>query len=178
MNRVLAMHGLATVAAVGLASVASAQTAPGMGDLIGVRGSSVESELQSRGYEFATNMGSAALWWNARTKTCVSVAVNEGRVQSIQTASAGDCGKSTSSSHAGSSGHASHVQLSDLNGMDAVHAFDVMTERGFTNVDTISAGDEIYSTYWNPSTRQCVQMNSRNGRVFGIEKVPSHPKCR
>jgi hypothetical protein len=77
-----------------------------------------------------------------------------------------------------SGGGASSSPLDDLIGTDAIRAFDVMTERGFTNVDTISGNDEIYGTYWNASTRECVQMNSRSGRVFGIEKVPSHPKCR
>jgi hypothetical protein len=62
MNRRFAIRGLAVVAAVGFASGAVAQTAPGMGDLIGARGSSVESEMQSRGYEFPTNLGSAALY--------------------------------------------------------------------------------------------------------------------
>lgn len=57
------------------------------------RGSSVESELKPRGCGFATNLGSAALWWNARTKTCVSVAVDEGRVQPIVNSAARDCGK-------------------------------------------------------------------------------------
>ncbi len=98
MNRSFAIRGLAVFAALGFASGAVAQTAPGMGDLIGARGSSVESELQARGYEFATNLGSAALWWNAKTKACVSVAVDQGRVQSIQQASASDCGKSESHS--------------------------------------------------------------------------------
>jgi hypothetical protein len=67
----------------GFASTAGAQTAPGLGDLIGARGYSVESELQSRGYEFATNLGSAARWWNPRTKACVSVAIDEGRADSL-----------------------------------------------------------------------------------------------
>ena len=53
-----------------------------------------ESELEARGYKFARNLGSAALWWSDRSKTCASVAVANGRVQSIQTASASDCGKS------------------------------------------------------------------------------------
>jgi hypothetical protein len=49
--------------------------------------------LQARGYEFATNLGSAALWWNPKKKSCVSVAVDDGRVQSIVNSPAGDCGK-------------------------------------------------------------------------------------
>ena len=93
MMKTMAMRALAVGAVLGFASTADAQTAPGRGDLIGARGSSAESELQSRGYEFATNLGSAALWWHAQTKACVSVAVDDGRVQSIVNSPARDCGK-------------------------------------------------------------------------------------
>jgi hypothetical protein len=65
-----------------------------------------------------------------------------------------------------------------IQGMDAIKAVDAMTARGFVNVDTLSSGGEIYATYWKASTRECVQVNSRSDRVFGVEKVPSHPKCR
>lgn len=72
---------------------AAAETPGGLGDLVGARGSSVESELTSRGYKFEKNLGSAALWWNGNSRKCVSVAVNNGRVASIEAASASDCGK-------------------------------------------------------------------------------------
>lgn len=75
-------------------SAANAETANGMGDLIGVRGSSVESDLASRGYKFGKNNGAAAMWWNDSQKKCVSVLVDNGRVASIESASSGDCGKS------------------------------------------------------------------------------------
>jgi len=48
--------------------------------------------------------------------------------------------------------------------MDAIKAFDVMTSRGFTNVDTLTAGETIYGTYYNAKTHQCVQLTSVNGR--------------
>jgi hypothetical protein len=52
-----------------------------------------------------------------------------------------------------------------------------MSARGFTNVDTLTAGDTIYGTYYNAKTHQCVQLTSNN-RVVGVDNVPSHPKCR
>jgi hypothetical protein len=65
----------------------------GLDDLVGARGSSAESELQARGYKLKGHLGSAALWWNPKAKSCVSVAVDEGRVQSIVNSPARDCGK-------------------------------------------------------------------------------------
>lgn len=76
------------------AGSALADTPAPLRDLIGARGSSFESEISARGYEFQKNLGSAALWWNSRSRNCVSVAVNNGRIASIEPASAGDCGKS------------------------------------------------------------------------------------
>jgi hypothetical protein len=70
------------------------------------------------------------------------------------------------------------AKISDLKGMDAIKAFDVMTSRGFTNVDTLTAGETIYGTYYNATTHQCVQLTSAHGRIEGIDDVPSHPKCR
>jgi hypothetical protein len=78
-------------------------------------------------------------------------------------------------------GSASSVGVSStagLIGMDGIRAFDVMTERGFVSVDSLTAGNEIYGTWWKASTRECVQLNSRDGRIVAVEKVPSHPKCR
>ena len=74
--------------------------------------------------------------------------------------------------------HGSKAKVSDLKGMDAINAFDVMTARGFTNVDTLTAGETIYGTYYNAKTHQCVQLTTANDRVEDIDDVPSHPKCR
>jgi hypothetical protein len=74
--------------------------------------------------------------------------------------------------------HGGKAKTSDLKGMDAIKAFDVMTERGFTNVDTLTAGDTIYGTYYNAKTHQCVQLTNTRDRVVSVDDVDSHPKCR
>jgi len=74
--------------------------------------------------------------------------------------------------------HGGKAKTSALKGMDAIKAFDVMTERGFTNVDTLTAGETIYGTYYNAKTHQCVQLTNTNNRVESIDDVPSHPKCK
>jgi hypothetical protein len=73
--------------------------------------------------------------------------------------------------------HGSKAKISDLKGMDSIKAFDVMTARGFTNVDTLTAGDTVYGTYYNAKSHQCVQLTS-DDRVVSVDDVPSHPKCR
>lgn len=77
---------------------AHAQTAQGLEDMIGMRGSSTDSELERRGYSFVKNQGIAQMWWNASTRRCVSLAVDDGRVQSVQSTSAADCNQQQASS--------------------------------------------------------------------------------
>jgi hypothetical protein len=178
MKRQIILKAALVASALGLATIAGAQTVPGLGDLIGARGSSVEGELERRGYTFAGNLGSSALWWNTRTSTCASVTVDEGRVQSIETAPNSDCGHGNSGRHSASSGHSPHENVQDLVGVDAIHAIDVLSEWGFRSVDVISGGDYLYSTYWKPSTHECVQITTDARRVTEVDKVDHHPRCR
>lgn len=75
---------------------ASAQTTPSdVRDLVGVRGSSGEGQLASRGY---VNVGVQdgddrkwTYWWNARRGVCLSVATVNGRYDSIVATPAADC---------------------------------------------------------------------------------------
>lgn len=61
-------------------------------DLVGMRGSSVDGELEQRGYSFIKKVGIAQFWWNRDTKSCISVAFDDGKVSDIQGTAAGDCG--------------------------------------------------------------------------------------
>jgi hypothetical protein len=70
------------------------------------------------------------------------------------------------------------ARTSDLKGMDSIKAYDVMTSRGFTGVDTITSGDTLYGIYYNDETRQCVQLTNANGRVESADDIGTHPNCR
>ncbi len=73
---------------------------------------------------------------------------------------------------------ASKAKISDLKGKDSIKAFDVMTSRGFTSVDTLTSGDTIYGIYYNAKTHQCVQLTNANNRVESVNDIGTHPKCR
>jgi hypothetical protein len=76
-------------------------------------------------------------------------------------------------------GHADgKAKISDRKGMDSVKAIDVMTERGFTSVDSLDAGNVQYGIYCNAKTHQCVQWANANNRVDSAVDVHTHPKCR
>jgi hypothetical protein len=67
--------------------------------------------------------------------------------------------------------------IRNLPGSDAVKAFDVMTSRGFTSVDAYTTSDDYLVTWWyNASTGQCVNTQSKNGRVTSAAE-DRHPKC-
>lgn len=72
---------------------ANAQNVRGMQDLIGARGSSLDGALERRGYKFAKKEGAASMYWNASRSSCISALVSNGRVDSIQRASASNCGR-------------------------------------------------------------------------------------
>lgn len=149
---------VAIAAACGLSSVAHAQTVPDLGDLIGVRGSSAEAELQSRGYQFITNLGWAALWWNHRTKPCATVAVDDARVQSIGKDPATDCGKKAD---AGES-------LSHLIGVRGSSAEAELKSRGYQ----LAGNRGSAALWWNASTKSCVSVAVINGRLVSILTSP------
>jgi opacity protein-like surface antigen len=72
----------------------------------------------------------------------------------------------------------SKAKISDLKGMDSIKAFDVMTSRGFTSVDSLTSGDTIYGIYYNAKTHQCVQLTNANDRVVSADDIGTHPRCR
>jgi len=72
----------------------------------------------------------------------------------------------------------SKAKISDLKGMDSIKAFDVMTSRGFTSVDSLTSGDTIYGIYYNAKTHQCVQLTNANDHVVSADDIGTHPRCR
>lgn len=44
-----------------------------------------------------------------------------------------------------------------------------MVERGFTNVDYLESGDTQYSIYYNPDSRQCIQLTVANNKTVSAD---------
>jgi hypothetical protein len=73
-----------------------ARPASEMRDLVGLRASSAESDLEYRGFTHITtseygNYRQQAYWWNSGDKNCVRVVTANGRIANIGDATAGDC---------------------------------------------------------------------------------------
>lgn len=83
------------------ATAATAETPSAVSDLVGARGAGGETQLEARGYvHIKTEKGDDrawSYWWQPARRECISVAVYDGRFDSITTTPAPDCNQSASS---------------------------------------------------------------------------------
>ncbi|MXO60047.1 hypothetical protein GRI89_10900 [Altererythrobacter salegens] len=87
---------------------------------------------------------------------------------------------SGASDHAsiGHSGGSAMGSIAGIQGMNAIDAIDVLRERGFENVDSLSSGDTLYGIYYYRPTRLCVQTTSADSVIVDIRDIQTHPKCK
>ncbi len=95
---------LALAVTVGSPMWARAEPAGDLADLVGARGSSGETQLQARGYQFVrasrVRDQSWTFWWSDVQRQCVSVATSDGRYASIEKIPAQNCRPGGASSDA------------------------------------------------------------------------------
>lgn len=70
------------------------------------------------------------------------------------------------------------VGIPNVKGMEPGQALAAMASRGYRNVGTTVVGAGIFSIYFNPMTRECVQLANANGRVIDAREIGSNPRCR
>lgn len=87
-----------------------AQTPSGIADLVGARAPGGETQLEARGWtHIKTEKGDDrawSYWWQPQRRECVTVAVMDGRFDSITTSPAPDCNQSAKKSEGGNAGAA------------------------------------------------------------------------
>lgn len=115
----------------------AAQTPNALGDLVGARAPGGETQLGARGYvHIKTEKGDDrawSYWWQPQKRECISVAVMEGRFDSITSTPAPDCNQSAAAADPASGGaataHNSHHHDDGKHPADA--GADAQYERGF-----------------------------------------------
>ncbi len=70
------------------------------------------------------------------------------------------------------------VGIPKVVGMNSIQAVGAMGSRGYRNVGTSIVGGGVFGIYFNPTTRECVQLANAQGRVIDAREIGSHPKCR
>lgn len=122
MNKVLGT--IVSMSLLATSSAALADTPRGVSDLVGARAAGGETQLESRGYvHIKTDKGDDrawSYWWQPRDKLCLSVAVMDGRFDSITQTPAPDCNQSSSKSDGGDKAAAIAVGAAALIGVLAL----------------------------------------------------------
>jgi hypothetical protein len=70
------------------------------------------------------------------------------------------------------------VGIPNVVGMNSVQAVGAMASRGYRNVGTSIVGGGIFGIYFNPMTRECIQLANAQGRVVDAREIGSHPQCK
>jgi hypothetical protein len=147
----------------------------GVQDLVGMRASSGEHELENRGYRFKNSSKDSdriwANWWNSSERKCITVVTKDGKYDSITDTLPADCDKG------GSSGNTHSGDYKDLVGARASSAERGLEDLGFRNVDGFKQGTTAYTIWYNRGSRECLQMATAEGRADSIVDIQKHKKC-
>jgi len=79
--------------------VSAQDPAPGLGDVQGLDDRSASRTLGARGYVRQSGSDGYSSWWHARDRRCVMVRSDSGRVVSVVTTPAPDCGQQAGDGH-------------------------------------------------------------------------------
>jgi hypothetical protein len=70
------------------------------------------------------------------------------------------------------SGYQRYVNVRDLIGEKRSHAESQLERRGFIKAGGGKGRERTYSSWWQPETRQCINVESHDGRVRTVEDAP------
>ena len=73
--------------------------------------------------------------------------------------------------HGGYGGYQSYVSLDDLVGINAASADSDLRSRGFRDTGGYRQGGKSFATWYNRSTRQCVSVVTKDGRIRRIDSI-------
>jgi hypothetical protein len=77
----------------------------------------------------------------------------------------------------GGAAMAQEAKFKDLVGGDGIKAFDTLTSRGFTSVETTNSPDGFTVSWWyNAKTGQCINTQTKDNKVEFAD-AGQHPKC-
>ena len=82
-----------------------------------------------------------------------------------------DADTSYRSSYGHHTGSAAYVNLNDLVGARGSSVDSAMSQRGFRSTGGYQSEGRAHSTWWNPSTRQCVNLVTSGGRLQSVSPI-------
>ncbi len=143
--------------------------------LVGLSARNGESALEDRGYLFikARKVDDEILanWWNADSKTCVTVVTRDGIYDALKTSPPPDCNQAGPV-------HRHPHNFQDLVGARASSVDMRMDRDGFRVVDQFE-GTNVTSTWWHSrKTAECVKVDVVKDRVEKVSRAPGYPACK
>jgi len=138
----------------------------------------VERKLSGRGYEIVESSarGDYQYWWNRDQDRCLELRLKNDRVSRAEPRDEKTCRDAGKHSQS----HASQAPAHGSPGMVGMRASSLdseMARRGFTDAGGYKDNDTSYTTWWNRSTRECLSVATRDGRVDNVRSV-AEGNCR
>ncbi|MGL3000666.1 hypothetical protein [Flavobacterium sp. RSSB_23] len=167
-------------------------------DLVGDKAAGAFNELRDRGYTYinGSKSGDSAYqnWYNRNQNKCVTVKVNDGRIDSIVKSTLEDCGKGKYSNNYNSNRYNNddddnynnnrynnnksynrNFKYNYLSGQRATYAYSELRKNGFDEQKTHEQGGNTYKVWFNNDTDQCLKTTSRDEKISSIV-VSTHCK--
>ncbi len=174
-NKLMILAALTTVA-----FSAQARTPRDLDDLVNIRASSGERELEDRGYHhYKTSKirdSSIGYWWNSRRGQCIAATTKDGRFSSILEQPESMCGKDGFThgrdDDRGRRHGGRNDNLDDLEGMRASSGERELEDRGYQHRKTVKVKGHSIAYWWNPRKQRCVAATTKDGRYSSIMNQP------
>lgn len=152
-----------------------AQTPRDVDDLIDIRASSGERELEDRGYRhYRTTKikdNSIGYWWSSRREQCIAVTTEDGRFSSILEQPESMCGEDRDDHDSGYHGDRDD-DLDDLEGMRASSGERELEDWGYYHRNSVEIRDSYIDYWWNPRQQRCIAVTTKDGRFSSIADQP------
>ncbi|VXC07782.1 exported hypothetical protein [Flavobacterium sp. 9R] len=166
-------------------------------DLVGDKAAGAFNELRDRGYTYinGSKSGDSAYqnWYNRNQNKCVTVKVNDGRINSIVKSTLEDCGKGKYSNNNNrynndyndsynnnrynnnKKNYNGNFDYGYLNRQKATYAYSELRKNGFDEQKTHEQGGNTYKVWFNNDSNQCLKTTSRDEKITSIV-VSTHCK--
>ena len=135
-----------------------------------------QRKLEGRGYEVVQSSAAQGLqyWWNREQESCLAVHIKNGRVTHAEAEDEKTCrhaSKQTQSLSHSQPTRPAQQGISSLLGMRASYLDAEMESRGFQNKGGYQDAGAAHTMWWNRSTRECLAIATRDGRVDTAEII-------
>ncbi len=148
-------------------------------DLIDVRASSGERQLEDRGYTYhktiKVSSSSITYWWSEGREQCIAVTTKEGKYSSIVNQPEKMCEGASDDKHNESRDHHEHHSghsggLEGIVGARASSGEKQLTDMGYFERYSKKSGSSSITYWWSPSEQRCIAVTTKNGRYTSYNK--------